>query len=75
MADPLNVVIDISHHNGNPDFQQAAAAGIVGVIHKATQCTGFTDNKYLTNRQKAVPVASRGANNSHLLRLCGKPNL
>ena len=37
MSDPINVVIDISHHNGNPDFQQAAAAGIVGAIHKATE--------------------------------------
>jgi len=54
MADPLNVIVDISHHNGNPDFAQAAAAGIVGVIHKATQGTGFTDSKYLTNRQKAL---------------------
>jgi lysozyme len=54
MADPLNVVIDISHHNGNPDFAQAAAAGVVGVIHKATQGTGFTDSKYLTNRQRAL---------------------
>jgi lysozyme len=54
MAEPLNVVVDISHHNGNPDLQQAAAAGIVGVIHKATQGTGFTDNKYLTNRRKAL---------------------
>jgi lysozyme len=54
MAESLNIVVDISHHNGNPDFQQAAAAGIVGVIHKATQSTGFTDNKYLANRQKAL---------------------
>lgn len=54
MADPLNVIIDISHHNGNPDFAQAAAAGIVGVIHKATQGTGFTDDMYVTNRQKAL---------------------
>jgi|SRR5215813_9089754 len=54
MADPLNVVVDISHHNGNPDFQKAAAAGIVGVIHKATQGSGGTDNMYDTNRQKAL---------------------
>ncbi|HLG12986.1 MAG TPA: glycoside hydrolase family 25 protein [Blastocatellia bacterium] len=54
MADPLNVIIDISHHNANPDFQQAAAAGIVGVIHKATQGTTFKDSAYTTNRQKAL---------------------
>ncbi|HEU4388166.1 MAG TPA: glycoside hydrolase family 25 protein [Blastocatellia bacterium] len=54
MAEPFNVVIDISHHNANPDFQQAAAAGIVGVIHKATQGTTFKDSAYETNRQKAI---------------------
>src|SRR5258706_11988627 len=26
-AEPLNLVIDISHHNANPDFQKAKAAG------------------------------------------------
>ncbi len=54
MADPLNVIIDISHHNANPDFTQAAAAGIVGVIHKATQGLNFKDSTYQTNRQKAL---------------------
>jgi lysozyme len=54
MAEPLNVVIDISHHNANPDFGQAAAAGIVGVIHKATQGLTYKDPMYLTNRQKAT---------------------
>src|SRR5258706_7209929 len=54
MPDPLNVVIDISHHNANPDFQQAKAAGILGVIHKATQGLTYKDPMYLTNRQKAL---------------------
>lgn len=54
MADTINVVIDISHHNGNVDLVQAAADGIAGVIHKATQGTGFTDPAYVANRQKAV---------------------
>lgn len=53
MADPLNVVIDISHHNGDVDLQQAAAAGILGVIQKATQGQGFVDPTFATNRQKA----------------------
>jgi lysozyme len=53
MSDPLNVVIDISHHNGNVDLQQAAAAGIVGVIQKATQGLGFVDPTFAINRQKA----------------------
>lgn len=54
MAESLNVVVDISHHNGNPDFQQAAASGIAGVIHKATQGLTFVDPMYATNRQKAL---------------------
>ena len=49
----INVVADISHHNGNVDLAQAKAAGLVGVIHKATQSTGLVDNTYQTNRQKA----------------------
>ena len=33
----INVVVDLSHHNDPVDFVRAKAAGIVGVIHKATQ--------------------------------------
>jgi lysozyme len=53
MAETINVVVDISHHNGNVDLTKAKAAGIVGVIHKATQSTSMLDNMYGTNRQKA----------------------
>lgn len=49
----INVVVDISHHNGNVDLGKAQAAGIVGIIHKATQGTSMTDNMYAQNRQKA----------------------
>jgi len=49
----INVVADISHHNGNVDLTKAQAAGIVGVIHKATQGTTMVDNMYQQNRQKA----------------------
>lgn len=50
----INVVVDISHHNGNVDLTAAQQAGLVGVIHKVTEGTGFLDNKYTTNRQKAA---------------------
>ena len=53
MPDPLNAVVDLSHHNGNVDLQQAAGAGIIGVIHKATQGTSGLDPMYVTNRGKA----------------------
>ena len=53
MDQTINVVVDISHHNGNIDLGKAKAAGIVGVIHKATQGTSMADNMYQQNRTKA----------------------
>jgi len=53
MPDPLNAVVDISHHNGNVNLQLAKADGIIGVIHKATQGTTIVDPMYQTNRTQA----------------------
>jgi lysozyme len=53
MRMPINVVIDISHHNGNVDLNKAKASGILGVIHKATQGIGIFDSRYGANRQQA----------------------
>ena len=50
---PINVVIDLSHHNGNVDLNKAKDAGIRAVIHKATQGIGMFDSRYELNRQKA----------------------
>lgn len=36
-------VIDISHHNPTPDWQAIKAAGVVGIIHKATEGAGYAD--------------------------------
>ncbi len=49
----INVVVDISHHNGNVDLTKAQASGIVGVIHKVTQGKSIVDHVYAQNRQKA----------------------
>lgn len=49
-----NVVIDLSHHNGKVDLQRAAADGIVGVIHKASQGSSFADPMYAKNRKAAA---------------------
>ena len=49
----INVVVDISHHNGNVDLAKAKLDGVVGVFHKATQGIGMTDNVYNSNRQEA----------------------
>jgi lysozyme len=53
MPEPLNVVIDISHHNGNVNLAKAKEDGILGVIQKATQGQSFKDPTYERNRQKA----------------------
>jgi lysozyme len=51
---PLNVIIDLSHHNQVTDFATIKAAGIIGVIHKATQGTGYTDPEYADRRSAAL---------------------
>lgn len=52
--EPLNVVIDLSHHNQITNFATIKAAGIVAVIHKATQGTHYTDPMYLQRRSEAL---------------------
>jgi GH25 family lysozyme M1 (1,4-beta-N-acetylmuramidase) len=54
MADPLNVVIDLSHYNEVTSFSDIKASGIVGVIHKATQGLDDRDPKYRWHRQRAT---------------------
>lgn len=51
-----NVIVDLSHHNGEPDLARAKADGILGVIHKATQGFRFVDPMYARNRQKAQQI-------------------
>src|SRR5487761_2360143 len=48
-----NVIVDLSHYNENPDFNQAKENGILGVIHKATQGTSVLDPVYLSHRAGA----------------------
>jgi lysozyme len=54
MPEPLNVVVDISHHNGNVNLTKARDAGIIGVIQKATQGQANVDPTYKTHRTKAT---------------------
>jgi lysozyme len=53
MANMRADVIDISHHNVVRDFKLAAAAGVKGVIHKATQGRAYADPNYVHNRVMA----------------------
>jgi len=50
----LSVVIDLSHFNEVTSFSEIKAGGIAGVIHKATQGTGYTDPTYSTRRTEAL---------------------
>ncbi len=52
----MNVVVDLSHNNGSVDFAKIKAAGVLGVIHKATQGISYTDPKYLSRKQQALDV-------------------
>jgi GH25 family lysozyme M1 (1,4-beta-N-acetylmuramidase) len=49
--------IDLSHWNEVSDWNLLAKSGIVGVIHKATQGTGYRDPDYLPRQDQAL---SRG---------------
>ena len=49
-----DVVIDVSHYdNVSQDFVTTAKAGIVAVILKATQGTGFVDPTFLSRVAEA----------------------
>ncbi|MDQ0046490.1 lysozyme [Paenibacillus polymyxa] len=45
--------IDVSHYNGNIDWQQVAAAGKTFAFIKATEGTKYQDNQFLINVQGA----------------------
>lgn len=49
----LPVVVDLSHHNEVEDWGKVYAAGIRGVIHKATQGTGNVDPTYASRKAPA----------------------
>jgi lysozyme len=53
MAEPINVVIDLSHHQEMVDFRKIRKAGVVGVIHKATEGLTFVDKMYSRRRNQA----------------------
>ncbi len=45
--------IDVSHYNGNIDWQQVACAGKTFAFIKATEGTAYQDNQFLANVQGA----------------------
>jgi lysozyme len=55
---PVNVVVDLSHHNGDPDFSLVKGeGGILGIIHKATQGLAYADPTYDDHRTQALDQA------------------
>ena len=53
----INAVADVSHYQDNIDFNKVAADGILGLIHKATQGTQYTDSRYLSRRPLALSAS------------------
>src|SRR5947207_2187981 len=47
-------VIDISHLNNVTSWSAIKSAGIIGVIHKATEGMTFVDNLYTTRKPHAI---------------------
>src|SRR5262245_21176997 len=49
-------VLDISHHNTVSNWQSIVSAGVVGIIHKATEGTSYVDAQYKSAREQAKKV-------------------
>jgi lysozyme len=57
MTETINrKVLDISHHNEVTSWAEVKAAGIVGIIHKATEGTSYIDDQYESARADALGV-------------------
>jgi lysozyme len=48
------LVIDISHWQSGVDFASIKAGGVAGVIHKATESTGYVDDCYAARKSQAA---------------------
>jgi lysozyme len=53
MSEPVKC-IDISHWQGFPDFAKVKAAGVIAMIHKATEGTSYTDPNRAKNCANAI---------------------
>jgi GH25 family lysozyme M1 (1,4-beta-N-acetylmuramidase) len=48
------LVVDLSHWDPAQDYNAVSAAGVCGVVYKATQGTGYRDSTYLQQRKAAL---------------------
>ncbi|RWP05090.1 glycoside hydrolase family 25 protein [Mesorhizobium sp.] len=62
-----SAVIDLSHHNPTPDWIRIRSAGVLGVIHKATEGTTYVDPQRET-RLAAAKKAGLLTATYHFLR-------
>src|SRR5262245_20125003 len=62
-----DLVIDMSHWNVVHDFDEIAAAGVVAMIHKATEGSSYVDDKYYA-RQNGCREAGLLFGAYHFLR-------
>lgn len=53
--------IDISHWQGFPDFKKVRAAGVIAMIHKCTEGTGYTDPNRRKNCSNAIKAGIKVA--------------
>jgi lysozyme len=55
MSCPINLmVVDLSHYDNVLDYGEVKSAGIVGVIYKASQGSGYQDSTYPSERKRAL---------------------
>lgn len=66
MSNPLTIV-DLSHHNPEPNWAKLKAGGVVGVILKATEGTTYIDPTFGSRRQ-AAKAAGLACASYHFLR-------
>jgi lysozyme len=50
----LDVIIDLSHHNSVTDWQAIKDAGMLAVLHKASQGSSYVDPTYHSRKQAAL---------------------
>src|SRR5262245_56992462 len=60
-------VVDLSHWNPTPDWTKLKAGGVVGVILKATEGTGYTDPTF-ASRRSGAKAAGLCHSSYHFLR-------
>jgi lysozyme len=48
------ICIDISHHQGFPNFDEVRRSGVLGIIHKATEGSTFVDQNRAENCSNAI---------------------